>query len=82
MIVGSPLSNQPNTTDGGNSIVPDVPPSVPAILDNQILVTIEDPEVPDIGVTNFRHLGGVGECRHDFHCIGSESCVNFRGNFM
>ena len=44
--------------------------------------TLEDPEVPDIGVTNFRHLGGAGECRHDFHCIGSESCVNFRGNFM
>ena len=30
----------------------------------------------------FRHLGGVGECRHDFHCIGSESCVRYRGNYM
>ena len=31
---------------------------------------------------NFRHLGGVGECRHDFHCIGSEACVNYKGNYM
>ena len=30
----------------------------------------------------FRHFGGIGECRHNLHCIGSEICVNFRGNFM
>ena len=30
----------------------------------------------------YRHLGGIGECRHNFHCIGSESCVNYKGNFM
>ena len=75
----SPLANQ---TNGVDSVDPDISSLVPAVLDNQILVTSEDPEVLDIGVTNLRHLGGVGECRHDFHCIGSESCVNFRGNFM
>lgn len=74
-VLGSPL---PNITNTNNDISTGNSSSVP-VLETQVLLTTED---LDIGVTNFRHLGGVGECRHDFHCIGSESCVNFRGNFI
>ena len=75
-----PSLNSTNTTNNDNIVTPINSVTVPALLDNQILLSEEFPD--DIGVTNFRHLGGVGECRHDFHCIGSESCVNYKGNFM
>ena len=30
----------------------------------------------------FRQFGSSGECRHSFHCKGSENCVKRNGEFM
>ena len=81
----APSTFTQNVTNPNPNITNASPPSTGATLGNQSLQEDAEDELEEEFLdysVNFRHLGGVGECRHDFHCIGSEACVNFKGNYM
>lgn len=78
----SSTSSNISTTTIPSNISSSPPTTSPQLLQNQVLDVTTERGKDSINVQSFRHLGGVGECRHNFHCIGSEACVNFKGNFM
>ena len=49
--------------------------------DSNNVVDIDNVTSDDVE-DGFRHFGSVGECRHNFHCRGTETCVRRNGQFM